>query len=125
MSEFVVSIHAPAWGATRRFTACRDLALFQSTPPRGGRPYLTQRALRGLRFNPRPRVGGDSGKPLIGRSLVRFNPRPRVGGDRNMGLPVITPSGFNPRPRVGGDILCKVLRFMTTVSIHAPAWGAT
>jgi len=34
-------------------------------------------------------------------------------------------AGFNPRPRMGGDGgLWPVLRSVS-VSIHAPAWGAT
>ena len=44
----VVSIHAPARGATRyvdhRITSSR----FQSTPPRGGRPWPTRKAIRFL-----------------------------------------------------------------------------
>ena len=34
-------------------------------------------------------------------------------------------AGFNPRPRMGGDIVraCDINAF--SVSIHAPAWGAT
>ncbi len=78
-----VSIHAPAWGATVQ-------------PPE--EPPIV------VRFNPRPRVGGDvlataTNKPRSGvsihapawgataislimrRSVLCFNPRPRVGGD--------------------------------------------
>ncbi len=81
--DFRVSIHAPAWGATR-LLACPD------------------RAMPG--FNPRTRVGCDP-KPGCGRTTVMcFNPRTRVGCDwRRPRSPV--PSG--------------------PVSIHAPAWGAT
>ena len=32
-------------------------------------------------FNPRPRVGGDSGLAAKRSALNYFNPRPRVGGD--------------------------------------------
>ena len=33
---------------------------------------------------------------------------------------------FNPRPRMGGDVLLVMLATTSpTVSIHAPAWGAT
>ena len=77
-----VSIHAPAWGATfgpgahgrnvdcfnprprvggdpRRELDPSDLDLFQSTPPRGGRPYAALSTTSSTSFNPRPRVGGD------------------------------------------------------------------
>jgi len=34
-------------------------------------------------------------------------------------------SGFNPRARMGRDIILSRLSIVLTVSIHAPAWGAT
>ncbi len=55
-----VSIHAPAWGATRQ---------------RGHRE-----APAGS-FNPRPRMGGDQCGISTGRDRDGFNPRPRMGGD--------------------------------------------
>ncbi len=82
------------------WSACR---VFQSTPPRGGRRLLTAAPLRLSRFNPRPRVGGDwPGKNLSDGAQC-----------------------FNPRPRVGGDAPSEILPDQSTVSIHAPAWGAT
>ena len=56
----VVSIHAPAWGAT------------------WGRPSVRQRVRS---FNPRPRVGGDTRDNPKRPKTLSFNPRPRVGGD--------------------------------------------
>ena len=38
-------------------------------------------------------------------SSLRFNPRPREGGDMLRQLPGLRPWGFNPRPREGGDML--------------------
>ncbi len=124
----MVSIHAPAWGAT---------------PGRIG----AQPGHQG--FNPRPRVGGDFCPCAYSSSnRSRFNPRPRVGGDGGDLFSELFILGFNPRPRVGGDMpqlkrLARWLRFQSTpprggrrgasyiayrmpeVSIHAPAWGAT
>ena len=77
-----VSIHAPAWGATFSITL---IHLFI------------------VRFNPRPRVGGDLRNDDIALRSDCFNPRPRVGGDdyiTGLGAAFV---GFNPRPRVGGD----------------------
>ena len=80
----VVSIHAPAWGATlHRPCQYRDAGKFQSTHPRGVRPRIrTPPWWYGCRFNPRTRVGCDSGAGQFrfqrGR---RFNPRTRVGCD--------------------------------------------
>ncbi len=104
----IVSIHAPAWGATRVFAAPRGDAIgfnprprvggdvklelarttpkvFQSTPPRGGRPNRACWNLLPLcGFNPRPRVGGDHWLQRLLLEFQRFNPRPRVGGDASI-----------------------------------------
>ena len=78
-----ISIHAPAWGATPRsccwnihseFQSTRPRGarqslmtlptyefLFQSTRPRGARRPRRKRRQRGAYFNPRARVGRDSG----------------------------------------------------------------
>jgi len=58
----IVSIHAPAWGATVR-PSLRSLGYgwFQSTPPRGGRRTQYMLLHSFVCFNPRPRVGGDPG----------------------------------------------------------------
>ena len=101
-----VSIHAPAWGATRG----------GSTPD----AYHTG-------FNPRTRVGCDIASLPVSPDLFSFNPRTRVGCDmpldRNGGPQGM---GFNPRTRVGCDGKARLLVGQRdVVSIHAPAWGAT
>ena len=122
----VVSIHAPAWGATRDCVALAHRARwFQSTRPRGARPTQPPQGSRERCFNPRARVGRDkTQKPSFSR-VEGFNPRARVGRD----CPRLTwplaltlfqstrPRGarhghratrwlflrFNPRARVGRD----------------------
>ena len=101
----VVSIHAPAWGATRPAPRPFDKAKsfnprtrvgcdifrpydnhqsgwFQSTHPRGVRLLQVTSPKRLPRsFNPRTRVGCDIfliGRPAI---IIGFNPRTRVGCD--------------------------------------------
>ena len=101
----VVSIHAPARGATSAGVSAAAAARC---------------------FNPRPRAGGDrAGQPAC-RCSRGFNPRPRAGGDlrrRGRGVP---PGCFNPRPRAGGDRACERGPCRgVRVSIHAPARGAT
>ena len=120
-----ISIHAPAWGATesrcsisgRTYFNPRPrvggdvinsestffISVFQSTPPRGGRPYLVFQCACYCYFNPRPRVGGDLTAVSDTSFPLHFNPRPRVGGDPSAGVIVTSPG----------------------ISIHAPAWGAT
>ena len=99
---------------------------FQSTPPRGGRQERAKVNIRYFLFQSTPPRGG---RPLAHDDLTvtvgRFNPRPRVGGDS---LNISSPHhycSFNPRPRVGGDDLCFIEVKRVCVSIHAPAWGAT
>ena len=124
--QLFVSIHAPARGATIAVATAAFVALFQSTPPHGGRPLVLRRPYEG-RFNPRPRTGGDVGHPGRWRGGGRVSihapargaTRIRRSGRGCMG------GGFNPRPRTGGDV-AWVPRLQTRgVSIHAPARGAT
>ena len=79
------------------------MAMFQSTPPRGGRrPELRQGRRRVLSFNPRPRVGGDSARWQIARPVVSIH-APAWGATHRRPVVQGTGIGFNPRPRVGGD----------------------
>ena len=79
--QLIVSIHAPAWGATFQTDQDPYAHQFQSTPPHGGRQKSPFKRFQEL--------------------------------------------SFNPRPRMGGDIISIPLSQVNTVSIHAPAWGAT
>ena len=59
--QSLISIHAPAWGATCMPRAPRTAKTFQSTRPRGARLLvLTILAFSISNFNPRARVGRDS-----------------------------------------------------------------
>ena len=100
----IISIHAPAKGATdttgERFTRL----LFQFTPPRRGRPVEPTGTDRSRYFNSRPREGGDAvaisvnGEPR----LFQFTP-PRRGRRMPLFLNLRKASDFNSRPREGGD----------------------
>ena len=87
---FKISIHAPAWGATR----ARSL-------PHTRRAY----------FNPRTRVGCDpaySSNPVY--ATGHFNPRTRVGCDAKRRAYRARAKNFNPRTRVGCDQVSALLR---------------
>ncbi len=59
--ERIVSIHAPAWGATITDTVLTlSVIQFQSTHPRGVRRNLCKTSWPNRSFNPRTRVGCDS-----------------------------------------------------------------
>ena len=101
-----VSIHAPAKGATSSVSSMTLVrSLFQSTPPRRGRQSSSDMAAMKQQFQSTP--------PRRGRRHI----------PQRYDLAGIC---FNPRPREGGDQLSTNMSTgRTSVSIHAPAKGAT
>ena len=121
-----VSIHAPAWGATRRSPSAwgrrtgfnprarvgRDRHTgqgtnwavgFQSTRPRGARhPSIGLAAIAKQFQSTRPR---GARRPMRRHRAPRrsFNPRARVGRDSSGRRSPLCSTGFNPRARVGRD----------------------
>ncbi len=142
-----VSIHAPAWGATTIVRLMRINIRFQSTPPHGGRPCGLSMMNDSRKFQSTPPHGGRRRWCLPRPTSMRFNPRPRMGGDDSLrqlqerikvsihapawGATTRSPArsgatiSFNPRPRMGGDRTRWHTWRGRHVSIHAPAWGAT
>ena len=100
----LVSIHAPAWGATDRPGHCR----------RSDR-----------RFNSRSRMGSDPHARGEPDQAPRFNSRSRMGSDTDRPDTQTHPPSFNSRSRMGSDPTGPTHRHTHQVSIHAPAWGAT
>ena len=123
-----ISTHAPAWGATAENQPI-DLAaaIFQPTPPRGGR-RVPESVLPSIKhFNPRPRVGGDTAiTPLMLAGRI-FQPTPPRGGRllaRRFRWTAETK--FQPTPPRGGRrFLGHQVPGYLCISTHAPAWGAT
>ena len=101
----MISIHAPAKGATPLIPSTRNI-------PRN--------------FNPRSREGSDQ-IPLIQiPQLSYFNPRSREGSDFCRTVRYSGTRYFNPRSREGSDrIVPKEGLASYHISIHAPAKGAT
>ncbi len=84
MHPGMVSIHAPAWGATALWlTSLSVIPSFQSTPPHGGRHARGRQAGAGAGVSIHAPAWGATGWSRI-RSAKSwsFNPRPRMGGDR-------------------------------------------
>ncbi|EJU25568.1 hypothetical protein HMPREF1153_1393 [Selenomonas sp. CM52] len=123
--ECGISIHAPAWGATDYRKMVQASRTFQSTRPRGARLRSWRRSRKYRDFNPRARVGRDRAACERQDGRYNFNPRARVGRDPPKPLKFLlaiisihAPAwGATHRPR------CACLR--RDISIHAPAWGAT
>ena len=126
----LVSIHAPAWGATWRRSA--RYRLLQSFNPRtrvGCDKRTRRRDRRRMRFNPRTRVGCDpwpqKGPAVTVPVFQSTHPRGvrRLGArllyDRPPVFQSTHPRGVRPVSLAGSLLLAW------QVSIHAPAWGAT
>ena len=103
-SPFPISIHAPAKGATGLFLISA--------------PFLQD-------FNPRSREGSDRVAISSFVYLLYFNPRSREGSDYVGGFMITLYSDFNPRSREGSDYLFCTFTIFFSISIHAPAKGAT
>jgi len=122
----VVSIHAPARGATANAHTMARAYVFQSTPPRGGRPYNLYFRQPTSRFQSTPPRGGRRGKSVSATRSSWFQSTPPRGGRHereaeeaaNMAVSIHAPARgatyrtptwryglicFNPRPRAGGD----------------------
>ena len=86
MMALAISIHAPPRGATlAALLALLAALLFQFTPLREGRRFLSSAGLRGADFNSRPSARGDR---LAGRrtgACAYFNSRPSARGDAAAG----------------------------------------
>mgnify|MGYP000487758767 FL=1 len=59
-ADYLVSIHAPAWGATINHSGVLNLKLFQSTHPHGVRQKFSSFVGCMQCFNPRTRMGCDA-----------------------------------------------------------------
>ena len=121
----LVSIHAPARGATILTYQNRQSNEFQSTHPRGVRQVPDCVEVVQSRFNPRTREGCDSLKERNLLYRLCFNPRTREGCDRPSSPEAADGTGFNPRTREGCDTFFLRAKRRREVSIHAPARGAT
>ena len=101
-----ISIHAPAWGATSRISEWQVTAIFQSTLPHGERP----------------RSSTAQSAKFVFQSTLPHGERRRVRSWTRS-----SDTYFNPRSRMGSDVITRVYPYGKgiQISIHAPAWGAT
>ena len=120
-----ISIHAPAWGAT--WFTCGDCLQyeFQSTLPRGERRFGIILVIVCSIFQSTLPRGERPRSMTCSCGFWHFNPRSRVGSDGTL---------FDAPPQKNISIHApawgatyRQLRFYgaCVISIHAPAWGAT
>ena len=99
---------------------------FNPRPCARGDPPRLHSADGAARFNPRPCARGDIHVRARGRARMCFNPRPCARGDLPTGTLVKLPPKFQSTPlREGRRHNRGVRDIEKTVSIHAPARGAT
>ena len=104
-SAFLISTHAPAWGATTSCCICCTLpASFQLTHPRGVRPDDVDTALSELKFQ----LTHPRGVRHARRFCIRLSPQISTHA-----------------PAWGATIQLTAALRPHRISTHAPAWGAT
>ena len=109
-----VSIHAPAWGATRVLvTLGRFFCVFQSTRPHGARLTVVTLVVSNIRFQSTRPHGARRFYLWISSTLLCFNPRARMGRDFASVACIRCYQGFNPRARMGRDVSAPCSRWPT------------
>ena len=128
LEHFRVSIHAPAWGATKKSSKVKGLSSVSiHAPAWGATGMLLHNCDKYLKVSIHAPAWGATCIGCIKNTPIScFNPRTRVGCDVESEKYLLVLRSFNPRTRVGCDMFRFVKNESTkTVSIHAPAWGAT
>jgi len=122
----IVSIHAPARGATSVLIFDHHVSIVSiHAPARGATFHFPKHGNQFIGFNPRARAGRDEKRGHCQRLDSCFNPRARAGRDLRRPLLFLRLQRFNPRARAGRDRFDGILCLRRRVSIHAPARGAT
>ena len=125
-----ISIHAPAWGATNTLNITpRPKSQYFNPRSRCGERlsiYVYIRAVE-VDFNPRSRVGSDWIREAAVKFISTFQSTLPRGERLAIPRPRPPPQGISIHaPRVGSDGMAFLfLRPRKSISIHAPAWGAT
>ena len=122
-----ISIHAPAKGATDPAMPCRSTFHISIHAPAKGATTQDAAPICAERyFNPRSREGSDQKSLCICWACPEFQstlPRRERRYSILSSCPFVY---FNPRSREGSDgVILKVYDFTVFISIHAPAKGAT
>ena len=123
----MVSIHAPARGATISGGANAQRQFVSIHAPARGATYVLRRIPRVVvSFNPRSREGSDLAFAYDSYNGLSFNPRSREGSDNPAIHPRMNPQWFQSTlPRGERPMFLDLIGGRSKVSIHAPARGAT
>ena len=122
----VVSIHAPARGATRAQSHLHASKRFRSTPLREGRLEQQFHATSNVEFRSTPLREGRPGLFSTVFNQLGFRSTPLREGRRAGQITVLGKGGFRSTPlREGRRLRRHQQDVHLSVSIHAPARGAT
>ena len=103
-SRHLISIHAPAKGATiRRSLQCERSGYFNPRSREGSDQGGYTNGSFHKNFNPRSREGSDVCRENPLESFFHFNPRSREGSDGISRFYSVSHLYFNPRSREGSD----------------------
>ena len=126
LKYFIISIHAPARGASLCFFSYLiGSMLFQFTPLREGLQPCTASWQSWHNFNSRPCERGFLFLPLPSRLVFYFNSRPCERGFTTAQIFGLKNRNFNSRPCERGFKSQYISFSDIDISIHAPARGAS
>ncbi len=120
-----VSIHAPARGATQSPSGISVPSAFQSTLPRGERRPSELTTVSNVGFQSTLPRGERRDSCSHVAPSQSFNPRSRAGSDATSARTTNVPSVSIHAPARGATLHRHRYRLPGKVSIHAPARGAT
>ena len=128
-AERAISIHAPRMGSDLlAFIPLVMLLLISIHAPRMGsdKPEIIFKRTN-LNFNPRsPHGERQAEEDHQEHQSLHFNPRPPAWGATSAASRTVSAQDyFNPRSRMGSDVNIQAMVVELSISIHAPAWGAT
>jgi len=122
----IVSIHAPARGATCKISYAHRIKMFQSTRPRGARPVTPGITPPKSMFqSTRPRGARHYGRAYRTYARMFQSTRPRGARPLHPLRPTRTGLVSIHAPARGATIADSTCVAASRVSIHAPARGAT
>ena len=122
----LISIHAPARGATVTAACMIAVTSFQSTLPRGERRIACCNLLRSFYFNPRSREGSDTGWNTHSSADSIFQSTLPRGERHSTYILLLSKNTISIHaPARGATNLISASIHFDKISIHAPARGAT
>ena len=125
--KLIISIHAPAWGATRQLNRDTQRYSFQSTPPAWGATlialFITSRFLISIHA---PRMGSDGRIDIVTMLQIPFQSTlPAWGATTAPDQIRLCRLHFNPRSPHGERLpYFFISRLLSDISIHAPRMGS-